>query len=273
MLEATVLPPKKEAKLQKPHCYGCKCTPKERRKHLLMKMVSLLLVAAVSAGSLGLVSASALPQPAAATGKNGKVPTAVQLSMPFCSTKHLLPCGSESVSAMMLLHYWGIPVSLDGVVAAMHKQPLQKNGTVLSGPDPDKSFAGDPRKEGSAGCYPPPLMQATAQFLPPLLRVQDESGTSLEQLARERLSVGEPVLIWATKGMKEPGDALRWKQPDGSTCEWVKNTACMVLIGYDNGGYWVDDPTEEGPVRWEKSLVKKRYEQIGSRCLIIRRAE
>ena len=74
MLEATVLPPKKEAEFQKPHCYGCKCTPKERREHLLMKMVSLLLVAAVSAGSLGLVSASALPQPAAAAEKNGKVP-------------------------------------------------------------------------------------------------------------------------------------------------------------------------------------------------------
>lgn len=274
MLEASILPAAKPINQGKPRRRGCKCTPKERAAHLRTKIISLLLVGAVAAGSLGLVSASALPQTTAAMQSSDKVPVSMQLRLPFCSTKNLLSCGSEAVSTLMILHYWGIPASLDNVAASLKKAPLVKQGTSCTGPDPEKVFVGDPHKKGSAGCFAPPLVQLFSQFLPPLLRAQDATGTELEQLAKESLSAGEPVLIWATADMAEPSASIHWSLPDGSICDWPQNTVCMVLVGYDETSYWLEDPSSEtGPTRWSKELVKKRYEAIGSHCLTVRKAK
>lgn len=270
MLEASILPETKLPMPEKPRHWGCKWSSKERVAHLRTKFISLLLVGAVACGSLGLVTASALPRTTAALESPDKVPVSMQLRLPFCSTKGLLPNGSEIVSTLMLLHYWGIPADLDNVMVSLKKSPLQKQGTTLTGPDPDKAFAGDPKKKDSAGCFAPPLVQLLSQFLPPLLRTQDATGTQLEQLAKKDLADGEPVLIWATTEMQEPAAVIHWTLPDGSTCDWPKNTVCMVLVGYDETSYWLEDPSmKTGPVRWSKQLVRKRYEGIGSHCLTV----
>lgn len=275
MLETTAAPAEKALNQKKPYRYGSRYTSKERRTHLFIKIISLLLTGAVSAGSLGLVSASALPpQPAAARDFSSHAADTVQLALPFCSEKNLLPCGSEVVSALMVLHYWGIPTSLDELVAALQKQPLKKENGIQTGPNPENFFAGDPRQKGSMGCFVPPLQRMISKFLPPILCAENKSGIPLEQLEKDRLAAGEPVLIWATANMEEPNSSTYWKQPDGSICKWIQNTACMILTGYDGSSYWVDDPSsEKGPIRWDKALVQKRYQQIGKHCLIIRRAK
>ena len=273
MLEAKILP---EADLQPPKPIlhrSRRCSAGERAARIRVKALSLLLVGAVACGSLGLVNASALPQTTATLKSADKVPVAMQLRLPFCSKQKLLPNGSEAVSTLMLLHYWGIPADLDRVVSALETAPLQKQGAALTGPDPENAFAGNPRKKGSAGCFAPPLVRLFTKFLPPLLRAKDTTGTSLEQLSKENIAAGEPVLIWATASMCAPAETIHWTLPDQSSFDWPVNTVCMVLVGYDDSAYWLEDPSREsGPTRWDKQLVKKRYEALGSHCLVVSKA-
>ncbi|MEI3266162.1 MAG: C39 family peptidase [Frisingicoccus sp.] len=73
---------------------------------------------------------------------------------------------------------------------------------------------------------------------------------------------GTPVLFWACIDMKAPISGPEWTLLDsGETFTWISNEHCMLLVGYDEEGYYFNDPYEgHGLIRFPKQLVEKRHQ-------------
>ena len=91
--------------------------------------------------------------------------------------------------------------------------------------------------------------------------VIDETDTDLEELKREYLDQGIPVIFWACIKMREPIVGPSWVLFETEEeFTWISNEHCMLLVGYDNEGYYFQDPDENrGLMHYEKKLVENRH--------------
>lgn len=251
--------------------WGTSLTWYKKLARVCSRLATAALAAAIGAGSLALVGATTLPQTASFNTQTSQVAKTVQLTVPYISQENFLPTGCETVSALMLLHYWGIPVNTEAFLKHLKQEPVQEQDGLLVGPDPNKAFAGDPHEPNAFGCYPPVIVEALKPLLPALLSVHDTTGTSLEQLAKACLPAGEPVLVWATINMQEPVQDVTWTVRDtGEKFTWLGREHCLVLRGYDETGYWFNDPYDSnGIVHCDKQTAELRYRQMGSRSVAV----
>ena len=85
----------------------------------------------------------------------------------------------------------------------------------------------------------------------------------MEELLSTYIDREMPVVFWACIDMKEPIVGPSWKLEEApqETFTWISNEHCMLLVGYDEEGYYFNDPYENhGVIRYEKELVQKRHE-------------
>ena len=179
--------------------------------------------------------------------------------------------GCESVSTVMLLNYLGIDMSIyEFIDNYLDKEPFKEEGGVLYGPDPWKVFAGNPYDKESMGCYAPVIVNSLRKVFSENSEVKekglryevtDETGSSMEELCRKYIDNGMPVIIWATIDMKEYIKGPYWKlYENGEDFMWRSNEHCLLLVGYDDENYILNDPwNNNGIVHHEKSLVEDRY--------------
>ena len=78
-----------------------------------------------------------------------------------------------------------------------------------------------------------------------------------------------PLLIWATMYMEESFESSSWYLVDGSEFTWIAQEHCMVLVGYDEENYYLNDPLTGTTVSYEKELVQQRFEELGSQAVCI----
>lgn len=204
--------------------------------------------------------------------------TAVILDVPYLD-QSAYPTGCESVSAVMLLRYWGVDVSVDEFIDYYLRcsELRQRNGQTY-GPSPEQRFIGDPRENTGYGCYAPVIGRAVKDLLAGErddLAVGNRCGQELSELAKKYIDRQVPVLIWATINMVEPYEGARWINPrDGSTVTWIANEHCLVLVGYDEDNYYCNDPYgHNGVIRVPRDLLERRYEQMGKQALIVHRVD
>ncbi|MDO4284476.1 MAG: C39 family peptidase [Eubacteriales bacterium] len=223
--------------------------------------------------------------------------TEKKIEVPYIDQTDRWPTGCESVSAVMLLHFLGISVSVDEFVDGyLPKRPMERREEGLVGPDPNLFFAGSPYDPDSFGCYPGVLVQAlnalfTERGLPYL--AQDATGTETERLLREQIDEGMPVLYWTSIDLKPTYRGPEWTLPDGSTFTWVSNEHCLLLVGYREGEPSLSGdgmPQETGAVRgaadilycndpwhnhgciaYDRALVEARHREQGERAVVVRR--
>ena len=75
------------------------------------------------------------------------------IQVPYIDQTRKYPTGCESVSAVMLLHYLGISISVDEFIRTyLKKEPMELREGRLHGPDPFRCFAGSPYDSESFGC-------------------------------------------------------------------------------------------------------------------------
>ena len=200
------------------------------------------------------------------------------IDVPFYSQLDILPTGCETVSAYMLLEYYGCAPSLSELVSSLDKADFSylPDGT-LAAPSPDEAYIGDPWTDKGYGCYPPVIVRLLSLYLPDPLQAVDMSGTSMEDLTTLYTDQGIPALVWTTMYMKETYPSSTWQLLDehgectGETFTWMANEHCMVLIGCDDQFYYFNDPLQaSGVTAYEKELFKDRYESMGMRCVVIR---
>ena len=72
--------------------------------------------------------------------------------------------------------------------------------------------------------------------------------------------------------MEEPVYQVSWELSDGTTFTWPGHEHCMLLIGYDEDFYYFNDPISGACLSFKKELSEKRFEEIGSRAVVIQPA-
>ena len=124
-----------------------------------------------------------------------------------------------------------------------------------------KYFCGSPYDEESFGCYAPVITQALKKAIGEMYEVLDLTGTEIKTLQTEYIDKGMPVILWACINMREPITGPQWKLKDsGEVFTWISNEHCMLLVGYDEEGYYFNDPYENnGVIHYPKEIVEDRY--------------
>lgn len=196
----------------------------------------------------------------------------VVLSVPYISQKGALSTGCELVSAAMVLNYYGNGVSVEDVVAKTPRSDLTETKNGLTGNHPSQTFIGDPHSPDGFGCYAPVVVSVMNSFLSGSgKKAVDLTGVGIEDLAREYVAGGTPVVLWATMNMREPKPGKSWVLTGtGETFQWVAGEHCLVLVGFNRDCYYFNDPYESnGLISFEKSLVEKRYEALGRQAVAV----
>lgn len=191
------------------------------------------------------------------------------------------PSGCESVSSTMLLNYYGFEIDTDKFIDKYLPQEsfsFDKKGEMY-GPDAYSAFIGSPYSEDSLGCFPPVIENAMNDYFGDKgFRAVDITGSSMESLITRYIANDAPVLIWATMWMSEPVVTYEWKvdgatenspYEDGDTFEWLANEHCMLLVGYDEDYYYLNDPLVGENTKYERDIFEERYTQMGKCALVI----
>ncbi|MDE7390021.1 MAG: C39 family peptidase [Lachnospiraceae bacterium] len=205
-------------------------------------------------------------------------PEKVQLKVPYYCQIYDMPTGCELVSARMALEYYGVKVSYDDILKHLNRSDLSvdKKGR-LYGLSPNQAFIGSPKTNSGFGCYPQVIADMITSMELDGVRVDDTSSLRLDFVAETYLTLGFPVLVWATIGMGDAPETDSWYLVDQNgkiTKEkytWLANEHCLVMVGYDKNYYYFNDPLAGyATVKYSRELVEKRYKEIGSYSLVIR---
>lgn len=200
------------------------------------------------------------------------------IKVPYIDQTKEWPTGCESVSTVMLLQYLGVDISVGQFVDRyLEKEPLFEKDGKLYGADPRRVFVGDPADDQSMGCYAPVIMKALGRALREKRdwEAVDLSGAATEELLREYIDCDIPVIYWASIDLKEAYAGPEWIVADtGEIFEWRSNEHCMLLVGYDEGNYYFNDPWHNhGTIGYEKELVEKRHKEQYGMAVSVRRKE
>lgn len=207
-------------------------------------------------------------------------PKEYQLKVKHYSQSEEMPTGCEIVSTRMILDYYGMDkFSYSDILSHLTRCDLKvsKDGK-LYGKSPFEAFIGNPKESSGFGCYPPVIIGMIEDFDFDNLYGEDTSGLPLDFVAKTYVSQDIPVLVWVTIDMRESYLTDSWYLTDENgkitkdKYRWRAEEHCMVLVGYDEKYYYFSDPlSDKQTVKFEKSLVDKRYDEIGRYSMIIRR--
>ena len=185
-----------------------------------------------------------------------------KIKVPYIDQSGRYPTGCESVTAVMLLRYLGCDITVDGFIRnCLRCRAMEQREDGLYGPDPNEFFCGSPYDDEAFGCYAPALKGALERAAGDTFAFVNETGTSIEELCRKYIDRGMPVVFWACINMRKEIPGPEWKLLDsGERFEWTSNEHCMLLVGYDENGYWFNDPYDHnGVIFYEKELTEQRH--------------
>ena len=173
------------------------------------------------------------------------------------------PTGCESVSTVTALEYLGVNITVDEFIDNF----LDKTEETVF--DPNTAFGGDPRSENGIGCYAPVIERALGKALYAKcteLKATAVYGKTVEQLCRDYIDNGLPVIFWATNGMAYPAT----KMIRGGVMPWVSPEHCLLLVGYDNNNYYFSDPLKtDSRTAYPKRDVITAYLGMGAQAVVI----
>ena len=184
------------------------------------------------------------------------------LKVPYIDQSLKYPTGCESVTAVMLLRYLGYEMDVDTFIERyLDCRAMEVRDGVLYGPDPQVSFCGSPYDEDSFGCYAPVLKAALEKAAGDQYAFIDEAGAPIQELLHKYIDQGMPVPFWACINMEKEIIGPKWRLLDtGETFTWISNEHCMLLVGYDEAGYYFNDPYDNhGLIRYPKELTRLRH--------------
>ena len=174
------------------------------------------------------------------------------------------PNGGEIVSAVMLLHAWGINMDLDTFVDNyLDKGEMYLSSDGFHAPNPNEAFVGNPRSSDGYGCYAPVIVNSLERCKHAAMTVYNETGATLSELCEKYIDNGMPVMVWATTNMREPREGHTWRAPSGEEFTWIGYKHGLLLVGYDDQNYYFNDPYKnKGCVAYPRYLVEGRYTDL-----------
>lgn len=144
-----------------------------------------------------------------------------------------------------------------------------ENGELI-GCDPWEAFPGDPFSETGWGCYSTVIERAMNEFLTNTgYHAERLSGVPLYRL-KSYIDNNTPVMIWATICMEPPIESDIWTVPEtGREITWVYPMHALVLTGYDENGYYFNDPLAGQDIYYGKDSVEVAYTALFEQAIIL----
>lgn len=186
-----------------------------------------------------------------------------------------IPTGCEAVTAVAALHYRNVAVTPEEFITIfLPKENFYIRNGVTYGANPHEAFPGNPFEAG-LGCFSEVIVAALTDMKEcgfsgmEHLVIENISGvpfTDLEEYVAEDI----PVICWVTIGMQESVPGMEYYFEDGTFYCWRAKEHCMLLMGFDENSYYFCDPLSGGAVvSYEKSLVEKRYGEMGRQAVVV----
>ena len=185
--------------------------------------------------------------------------------VPLINQLPTYPNGCEAASAVMLLKFYGVDITLDEFISYLPKDKVYTENGTRFGPNPALFYAGDPKSEtGGWGCFDLVISKTIAQIL-------NEKNSPFSPKIKSNkeplinLAYNGPCLIWVTIDYKEATDVFTWFSYDKSeTYTYPKNEHVVVLTGYDKDYYYINDPLKnEKNIKVKKEQLEKSYDSLG----------
>lgn len=258
--------------------------PKQKALTLLITFGVLAVLTAVAMLTDARLRPAAVPsEPVAETVAPTTVPEKkymIENAEPILQTD--LKAGCETYACTMLLNILGFDVdeyTIADNYLDCHYIYTADDGSMY-GPDMYSGFAGT--AYAGWGVYAPPMAKTMNRYLSDQgssLHAYNYENIPLETLCDEYISKGVPVMVWATTDMEEPYVFDEWvvnyvdenaKSEIGDVVPWYMHEHCLVLIGYDADEYFFADSTHGEISHFDKELVKTRYEQMFSQCIVVK---
>ena len=178
------------------------------------------------------------------------------------------PTGCESISTMMNLNYTGIEITPEEFIDKYLEKGIfyYKNGQLYA-PNPNDKFVGSPYDENSYGCYEPVIEKALKKLISDKklnYEVKNLTNVPMDEIIRDYIDKDIPVIFWATMYMQPYGNGNMWIVPEtGEKFQWRSREHCLLLVGYDDNGYYFNDPMkDEHPTFYgDKALVEERHKE------------
>lgn len=191
------------------------------------------------------------------------------LDVPYMNQNPKYPNGCESASAVMLLNYFNIDISLEEFINnyLVKDKVYEKNGKRY-GPNPQLSYAGNPSTSRGWGAYEPVIINAIKKVLTTKNLTKEfevrgsEQKFSLNELAR--YYEGVPFIIWVTSDYSEVTQLYKWYSYDNKKLyTYAKNEHVVVLTGIDENYYYINDPLTKKNVPVKKEVLEKSFDSMG----------
>ncbi|MGN0479304.1 MAG: C39 family peptidase [Hominenteromicrobium sp.] len=195
-------------------------------------------------------------------------------NVPYISQREKYETGCESVSAVMVLNYYGYEITVDEFIDSdlpLGQAPYVDADGHWFGCDPWESFPGDPRTAGGWGCYSTVIESAMNRCLGDSGRHAERlSDVPLDTLCATYIDRNQPVLIWATMEMELPTESITWTVPEtGRRITWIYPMHCLVLIGYDADTYIFNDPWSGADIAYDKESVQIAYDALYRQAVVL----
>ena len=197
-----------------------------------------------------------------------------KIDVPLICQYPELPTGCESVAATMVLQYYGTDVTSEEFAGSWLDcdENFYYSGDDLYGPDPDEVFAGNPFTYSSYGCFASPIVNAVNNNSTNC-KAYKITDRSVKELCDEFIDNNTPVLIWATMNMSAPEEGNSWYLEDGSSFTWSSGEHCLVLVGYSDDCYILNDPMTGNTVAYKKRTIEKRFAEMGRQAVYIQKEQ
>lgn len=193
-------------------------------------------------------------------------------NVPFISQLIKYPTGCESVSTVMALNYLGCPITVEELIDGYlpkGAEPAQDADGAYRGPDPWKAFPGDPYSQDGWGCFAPVVAGMANQI--DGFKATEYYDLTLDEICSRFIDNDQPVVFWATINMAPPRKTLAWQTDEGRIIHWISPMHCLLLIGYDEKGYYFNDPTAGERAFFTKEQVQIAYDAQGKQAVVIER--
>ncbi len=237
---------------------------------LFLFFISYIIIGILSHGGFEVSNENSLNNTTVESVPAESVTAEKFINVPAICQYPTLPTGCESVSATMVLQYYNVNLSAEEFANNWLEcsDNFYTRNNQLYGPDPNKVFAGNPFSQNSYGCFAGPIAEAINRNSVKLT-AKIILNQTLDELCENYIKNDIPILIWATMGMKESYDGNKWTLDDGRTFTWIAGEHCLVLVGYNDDYYFLNDPMSGSTVAYKKSIVQRRFSELGSQAVII----
>lgn len=201
--------------------------------------------------------------------------------VPLISQNPDYPNGCEAASAVMLLNYYGINITLQEFIEnhLLTKNVYEENGTRF-GPNPALYYAGNPASTTRGwGCFEPVIVRAMKSAIASYEKKTNQQ-INIEVLETEAIHsletytlFNEPFLIWTTIDYEEESDVYEWFSYDlKNTYTYPKNSHTVVVTGMDELYYYINDPLKkEKKIPVKRETLEKSFDSLGRQKILLKK--